>query len=79
MKNRIDEIWNIRDRLLTKSLFAIVAIGFPALVASLSRAFYTGWQDIMYLHIAMYLLVLVRRTRTEINMQCYAMIFTIAM
>lgn len=56
MKNSIDEIQTIRDRLLTQSLSAIVIIGFPALVASLCRSFYTGWQDIMYLHIVTYLL-----------------------
>lgn len=74
MKNGIDEIQIIRERLLTRSLFAIVLIGFPALVVSLARVFYTGWQDIMYLQIAAYLLsigIFLLRDRLSFNLKAW--------
>lgn len=74
MKNGIDEIQTIRDRLLTRSLSAIVVIGFPALVASLSRAIYTGWQDVMSFHIIVYSLsigIYLLRERLSYNLKAW--------
>ncbi|MFX0204370.1 MAG: ATP-binding protein [Candidatus Hodarchaeota archaeon] len=52
------EIQEIRDCQLTWGIRAFAVLGFLALIASLSRAFYVGWQNIMYLHIGLYLLII---------------------
>jgi signal transduction histidine kinase/CheY-like chemotaxis protein len=58
MHKDLDKIHVMRERQLTQGIHAFVILGFFALVGSLSRAFYVGWHDIMYLHIALYLIVL---------------------
>lgn len=58
MHKDLDKIHMMRERQLTRGIHAFVILGFFALVGSLSRAFYVGWHYIMYLHIALYLIVL---------------------
>ena len=58
MRQYLDEVQVMRDRLLTRSLYAISVLGFFALMASLSRAIHVGWHNIMYLHIGFYVAIL---------------------
>jgi len=51
------EIQEIRDCQLTWGIRAFAALGFLVFIASLSRAFYVGWQYIMYLQITLYLVI----------------------
>jgi signal transduction histidine kinase/ActR/RegA family two-component response regulator len=53
-----DLINEIRERQLTRGIRYLSVLGFFALIASLSRAFDVGWQNVMYLHITLYLVVL---------------------
>jgi two-component system cell cycle sensor histidine kinase/response regulator CckA len=57
MHDNLAEIQAIRDRQLTWGFRAIALIGFFALIISLSRAFDVGWQNIMALHMGLYLVV----------------------
>lgn len=52
------EIQEIRDCQLTWGIRALAGLGLVGLMISLSRAFYVGWQNVMYLHIVLYLVVL---------------------
>jgi signal transduction histidine kinase/CheY-like chemotaxis protein len=58
MHNGIDVINEMREKQLTRGIRYLAILGFPALMASLSRAFYVGWQNIFYMHIILYLLIL---------------------
>ena len=57
MHNTLDEIQAIRDKQLTWGFRAIAFIGLFALIISFSRAFDVGWQNIMALHIGLYLVI----------------------
>ncbi len=59
MHDNLDEILSIHERQLMWGFRALAITGFFALVLSLSRALDVGWQKVMTLHIALYLLVLV--------------------
>jgi signal transduction histidine kinase/ActR/RegA family two-component response regulator len=48
----------MREQQLTRALRAVAVIGFFALLCSISRSFTVGWRNVMYLHIALYLVVL---------------------
>lgn len=48
----------IRDQQLIYGMRAFAILGFFALLSSLSRIFTIGWHDLMYLHIALYLVIL---------------------
>jgi signal transduction histidine kinase/CheY-like chemotaxis protein len=58
MHTCLDVINEIREKQLTRGIRYLAILGFFALMASLSRAFYVGWQKIMYIHIFFYLLIL---------------------
>ena len=47
----------LRDRQLTWGLRGFATFGLIVLIVSLFRAFTTGWQPVMFLHILMYLLL----------------------
>ena len=57
MYDNIVEIQAIRDRQLTWGFRAIAFVGIFALAISLSRGFDVGWQNIMALHIGLYLVI----------------------
>jgi signal transduction histidine kinase/ActR/RegA family two-component response regulator len=58
MSQAFDMIQMMRDQQLARGMKALAILGFFALLASLSRAFVIGWQFVMYIHIAIYLIVL---------------------
>lgn len=58
MQKGVDEIQMMRDRLLTRWLHALAFMGFFAVLGSLSRTFYVGWHNIMYVHVVLYMIVL---------------------
>ncbi len=57
MHENLDEIQAIRDRQVRWGFRALAVIGFFALIISLSRAFDVGWQNIMALHMGLYLVI----------------------
>jgi signal transduction histidine kinase len=59
MLGNYNEIQMIRDRQLSWGFRALTFVGFFALVISLSRTFVVGWQNIMSLHIGLYLVIVV--------------------
>lgn len=58
MHKGLDLINDIREKQLTRGIRYLSILGFFSLIASLSRAFSMGWQNVMYVHIVLYLLVL---------------------
>jgi signal transduction histidine kinase len=58
MNKDVGAIHKFRDVQLNRSYYAVSIFGFLALAASLSRAFFIGWHDIMFLHILFYILIL---------------------
>ncbi|MBN1627055.1 MAG: response regulator [Deltaproteobacteria bacterium] len=58
MHKGLDLMNEIREKQLTRGIRYLAVLGFFGLIASLSRMFSVGWQDIMYFHIFLYLLVL---------------------
>ena len=48
----------IRDQLITKVLFVIAVFALPILALSLYRARDVGWQNVMFLHVALVILIL---------------------
>lgn len=52
------KIHMMRDRLLTRGIYAAAILGFFTLIGSLSRIWLSGWHPLMYLHIALYSVVL---------------------
>jgi signal transduction histidine kinase/ActR/RegA family two-component response regulator len=48
----------MRDEQLKRSMRAVAILGFFTLLSSLSRIFWVGWHNLLYFHIALYLLVL---------------------
>ena len=57
MQNRYDVINEIREEQLTRGIQCMIIFGFFVLIASLSRAIYLGWHNLMYFHIGSYLLI----------------------
>jgi signal transduction histidine kinase/ActR/RegA family two-component response regulator len=53
-----EKIQTMRDQLLTRGVKAAAILGFFTLIGSLSRIWFSGWHPLMYLHIAIYLIVL---------------------
>jgi signal transduction histidine kinase len=53
-----DKIQAMRDHQLTRGVRTAAILGFFTLLCSLARIGYGGWHNIMYLHIALYLIVL---------------------
>jgi signal transduction histidine kinase/ActR/RegA family two-component response regulator len=53
-----EKIKALRDQLLTRGLKAAAILGFCTLAGSLSRIWLSGWHPLMYLHIALYGIVL---------------------
>jgi hypothetical protein len=58
MSQASDQIQMMRDQQLTRGMKALAILGFFAVLASLSRVFTIGWHRIMYIHVALYLVVL---------------------
>jgi signal transduction histidine kinase/ActR/RegA family two-component response regulator len=58
MSQASDRIQMMRDQQLTRGMKALAILGFFALLASLSRVFTIGWHFAMYVHVAIYLVVL---------------------
>jgi signal transduction histidine kinase/CheY-like chemotaxis protein len=58
MHKGLDLLNEIRERQLTRGIQYAAVLGILPLLVSLSRAFYTGWQNVMYLQIAFYLLII---------------------
>jgi signal transduction histidine kinase/ActR/RegA family two-component response regulator len=58
MHKGLDLMNDIREKQLTRGIRYLSILGFFALIASLSRAFSVGWQNVMYVHIVLYILVL---------------------
>ncbi len=61
----LDEIQEARGRYINGCLYAGAVLGFPALASSVLRAFQTGWHSTTYLHIGLYVLVLVMATSSR--------------
>jgi PAS domain S-box-containing protein len=53
-----DSLQAIRDRVLNTVIGILVIVALPGLLASLSRTLEIGWQNIMYVHLTSYLIVL---------------------
>ena len=53
----LQEIHSIRDQLINKVLFVIAVFALPILGLSLYRAKDVGWQDVMFLHIALAIII----------------------
>jgi hypothetical protein len=51
-------VQSMRNCQLNSGICAGVVLGFIALIASLSRTYHVGWHNIMYLHIAVYMMFL---------------------
>ncbi|MBN2467305.1 MAG: response regulator [Deltaproteobacteria bacterium] len=58
MTGSLEKIQVMRDRQLTRSLRAVAVLGFLALLGSVSRVLHVGWNDVMYLHGATYVIIL---------------------
>ena len=58
MQENFVEIQAIRDKQLRWGFRAIAVIGFFAFIISLSRAIDVGWQNVMALHLVLYLIIL---------------------
>jgi|WetSurMetagenome_2_1015567.scaffolds.fasta_scaffold25497_2 signal transduction histidine kinase/CheY-like chemotaxis protein len=58
MNKGLHLINDIREKQFTRGIRYLSILGFFALIASLSRIFSVGWQNVMYVHIVLYLLVL---------------------
>lgn len=58
MDKGLDLLNEIRERQLTRGTQYAAILGILPLLVSLSRAFYTGWLNVMYLQIAFYLLII---------------------
>jgi signal transduction histidine kinase/ActR/RegA family two-component response regulator len=58
MSQASEKIRIMRDQQLTRGMKALAILGFFAVAASLSRIFIIGWHCIMYVHVALYLVVL---------------------
>ncbi len=58
MNATAEKVQMMREQQLTRAMRVAAVIGFFALLSSLSRAFTMGWQNIMYFHIAIYLVIL---------------------
>jgi signal transduction histidine kinase/ActR/RegA family two-component response regulator len=58
MSQASDKIQMMRDQQLTRGMNGLAILGFFAVLASLSRIFAIGWHRIMYMHIAVYLIIL---------------------
>lgn len=56
MKEEIYDIQEMLARQLDRGLYSFAFIGFFALIGSLSRAIHLGWHNVMFLHIAVYVL-----------------------
>jgi signal transduction histidine kinase/CheY-like chemotaxis protein len=51
------KILMMRDQQLTYGMRAAAVLGFFAVLCSLSRSFWIGWHNLLYLHIALYLVI----------------------
>lgn len=58
MGNSHEVIRRIREDQLTNGIRFFSIIGFPALLASISRVFHVGWNNIFYVHIVLYCIIL---------------------
>jgi|WetSurMetagenome_2_1015567.scaffolds.fasta_scaffold06491_2 signal transduction histidine kinase/CheY-like chemotaxis protein len=58
MDKGLDLLNEIRERQLTRGIQYAAILGILPLLISLSRAFYAGWQNVMYLQITFYLLII---------------------
>ena len=54
--NVMDEI---RERQLSRGIQCITVLGFFALMVSLSRTLFWGWNNLMYIHMVSYTIILV--------------------
>jgi signal transduction histidine kinase/CheY-like chemotaxis protein len=52
------KIQMMRDQQLTRGMRAAAILGLLPLLCSLSRTWFVGWHDIMYLHITIYVIIL---------------------
>ena len=58
MNNGLSVIQNIREEQLTRAIRFMAVIGFIVLLVSLSRTYELGWNNVFYVHIFIYLLIL---------------------
>lgn len=58
MGNDNDVMRNIREEQLTRVIQSLVFLGFPVLIASLSRIMVIGWHNMMYIHIGSYISII---------------------
>jgi signal transduction histidine kinase/ActR/RegA family two-component response regulator len=58
MNATAEKIQKMRELQLTRSMRAAAILGFFTVLGSLSRIWFIGWHNIMYLHIALYLIIL---------------------
>jgi signal transduction histidine kinase/ActR/RegA family two-component response regulator len=67
----------MRDQQLTRGMQAAAIIGFFTLLCSTSRIWFVGWHDIMYLHIALYLIILAAvLLDRRLSFRCKAIVIT---
>ena len=59
MNKNVDVMKNIRYEQLTRVFRSLIFVGFFILIASLSRILYTGWHNLMFVHIGSYLAIIV--------------------
>lgn len=50
---------DFRDRLATRLLYVLLGVGLLAFAGSLTRALDTGWRPLLWLHIGLYLILLI--------------------
>ena len=58
MKAESYDLQEVLAKQLDRGLYSFAIIGFFALIGSLSRAIQLGWHNVMFLHIAVYVLFL---------------------
>jgi len=61
-KTESNSIEDLRDQLVVRLLYLLMATGFLATLGSLSRVLDTGWHPLMWLHIGLYLVLVVTIT-----------------
>ena len=59
MTDSITDIREMRNVQLDRGLYALAIVGLFALVASLARSIHVGWNDVMAIHIGIYMVVLI--------------------
>lgn len=58
MSNNVEFMKTIREEQLTSIFHSLIFVGFFVLSASLSRVFFMGWHNFMFIHIGSYLAII---------------------